>query len=243
MIEYDSTEYWLETTWDRYAELESVPAPIRAEWLEQERMTARAVAVASEPAEEPRILDLACGTGRLAAAALDEIGRPAHLTMWDLNEATLRQARAYLADRTGIEFVQGDAYEVGVRLPAAFDTVMCMDFLHHVSDLPRLLAGVRATLKPGGRLVANAFVDARFEEYDALKYGRVKSAMRRFGRAVGPTLHRLAPGALGRWIRRVGMARIDALDIRQLERELSSAGFVVRESQTGYYHWFVAEAI
>ncbi len=243
MIEFDSTEYWLETTWDRYSELDTVPLPVREEWLRQERLTAEAVAEHATGIDRPRILDVACGTGRLAAAALDALGRPADLTMWDLNPETLRKTREYLADREGIEYVQGDAYEVHTRFPGTVDIVMCMDFLHHVSDLPRLLAGIRGSLRPGGHLVSNAFVDRRFEEYDVLKYGHVKSTLRKLGRKVGPTLHRIAPGPMGAWIRRVGMARIDALDVSDLEAHLSSAGFSIRRCEQGYYYWFVAEAV
>ncbi|MCR9085921.1 MAG: bifunctional 2-polyprenyl-6-hydroxyphenol methylase/3-demethylubiquinol 3-O-methyltransferase UbiG [Rhodobacteraceae bacterium] len=93
------------------------------------------------------VLDLGCAGGFMAEA-LDDRG--ARVTGIDPAAQAIDAARAHAA-QTGREI----AYDVGVgeALPYpedAFDHVVCVDVLEHVSDLPRVLAEVARVLKPGG---------------------------------------------------------------------------------------------
>ena len=93
------------------------------------------------------VLDLGCAGGFMAEA-LD--ARGAHVTGIDPAEQAIAAARAHAAQAgRDIAFDTG----VGEALPydaAAFDTVVCVDVLEHVSDLTRVLAEVRRVLRPGG---------------------------------------------------------------------------------------------
>lgn len=108
------------------------------------------------PRPRERILDLGCGTGRLTAeiTALVPDGCVVGL---DRSEAMLKVARETapaLASpgRAPVHYIRGD----GVALPfaAAFDAVFSAATLHWIADHPALFRSVLATLRPGGRLVA-----------------------------------------------------------------------------------------
>lgn len=94
-------------------------------------------------------LDLGCGEGhntRLLAA------RGARMTAIDIAETFIRHAReAEVATPAGIDYHVGSA----VVLPfadASFDFATAFMSLMDMSDLPRVLAGVRRVLRPGGFL-------------------------------------------------------------------------------------------
>ena len=97
----------------------------------------------------PRVLDLGCGTGALAACLLDAIPG-CSLAGVDLSPRMVEVARARLRDRA--EVLLRDAE----RLPfhdAAFDVVVCNDSFHHYPDPERAVFQAWRVLATGGALV------------------------------------------------------------------------------------------
>lgn len=93
------------------------------------------------------VLDLGCAGGFMAEAM---VGKGASVTGIDPAVRAIEAARARAA-AVGYEV----RYDVGAgeRLPygnAAFDIVVCVDVLEHVSDLTAVLAEVTRVLRPGG---------------------------------------------------------------------------------------------
>ena len=93
------------------------------------------------------VLDLGCAGGFMAEALAF---RDARVTGIDPAVAAIAAARKH-AQAAG----HAIAYDVGMgeALPysdAAFDAVVCVDVLEHVTDLTRVLAEVARTLRPGG---------------------------------------------------------------------------------------------
>ena len=93
------------------------------------------------------VLDLGCAGGFMAEALAQ---RGAQVTGIDPAEAAVNAARAH-ARAGGLRI----GYDVGVgeALPygdAAFDAVVCVDVLEHVTDLTMVLAQVARVLRPGG---------------------------------------------------------------------------------------------
>lgn len=93
-----------------------------------------------------RVLDLGCAGGFMAEAIAR---RGADVTGIDPASVAIEAARAHAAQE-GLEIT----YDVGVgeSLPyedGAFDAVVCVDVLEHVSDLARVLDEVKRVLKPG----------------------------------------------------------------------------------------------
>jgi ubiquinone/menaquinone biosynthesis C-methylase UbiE len=107
------------------------------------------------PALDATVLDLACGPGnttRTIAAAVPA-GRVLGI---DFSTAMLRQALA--ADPTAgasIGYVRGDAHRLPLQ-PASIDAANCAGAFYLFSDPPRVLAGIAAALRPGGRLTLMA---------------------------------------------------------------------------------------
>ena len=96
-----------------------------------------------------RVLDLGCGDGAFAAQVLDR-GAATYLGI-DGSEAMIDVAVRASA-RPGASFQVGDIEDLATPA-AAFDIVTSRMALHHVADLEPVLAAVRRSLVPGGRLL------------------------------------------------------------------------------------------
>jgi ubiquinone/menaquinone biosynthesis C-methylase UbiE len=100
-----------------------------------------------------RVLDIACGTGIVARAAHERVGKEGTVTGLDINPAMLAVARSQTAD---VQFVRGSA----LALPfddAAFDVVLCQFGLQFFPNRATALAEMRRVLTVGGRLGASVY--------------------------------------------------------------------------------------
>lgn len=106
-----------------------------------------------------RVLDLAGGTGDLAAKLANRVGTEGQVVLADINAAMLREGRERLMDRglvTNIEYLQADAE----RLPFPDDYFDCVTMafgLRNVTHKERALAAIYRVLKPGGRTLILEF--------------------------------------------------------------------------------------
>jgi demethylmenaquinone methyltransferase / 2-methoxy-6-polyprenyl-1,4-benzoquinol methylase len=92
-----------------------------------------------------RVLDVCCGTGDLAVAALRAGGR---VTGLDFSEPMLERARR---KSPAIEWVCGDAL-ASPFADGSFDAATVAFGVRNLDDLERGLAELRRVLRPGGRL-------------------------------------------------------------------------------------------
>ncbi len=123
------------------------------------RLWKRFVATTSGVRQGQRVLDLAGGTGDLAALLAHRVGPTGQVVLADINAAMLRRGRARLLDRgIGSELltVQCDA-EALPFAAASFDAVTIAFGLRNVTRKERALAEMRRVLRPGGRLVVLEF--------------------------------------------------------------------------------------
>jgi len=106
-----------------------------------------------------RILDLAGGTGDLAARLSRLVGPQGEVVVGDINASMLNVGRARLLDQgiTGnLSFVQANAE--ALPFPAgSFDCVTIAFGLRNVTDKQKALASMYQVLKPGGRLLILEF--------------------------------------------------------------------------------------
>lgn len=106
-----------------------------------------------------RVLDLAGGTGDLAARFAPRVGETGEVTIADINDAMLDVGRARLADRGvvgNVRFVRADAE----ALPFPdnhFDCVIIGFGLRNVTRQQRALDSMYRVLKPGGRALVLEF--------------------------------------------------------------------------------------
>lgn len=99
------------------------------------------------------VVDAGCGTGRLTAELLERLPRGRVIAV-DRSVNMLAEAAAYLGPRFGdrVSFLQADIQDLW--LPAPADVIFSTATFHWVLDHPRLFRALFASLKPGGRLVA-----------------------------------------------------------------------------------------
>jgi SAM-dependent methyltransferase len=105
--------------------------------------------------EGERVLDVACGHGRLTRE-LARIGARRPTIGVDISAALLSRARQTEQDhRLGIRYLHADvsAQDWLGEDEAGFDTVTCHYGLSDIDDLDGALRGISAALRPGGRFV------------------------------------------------------------------------------------------
>lgn len=110
-----------------------------------------------------RALDVAGGTGDLAAGLLRQVGSRGFVVLSDINAAMLSRGRDRLIDEGfvgNVGFVQANAE----RLPFRDNTFDCITIgfgLRNVTDKTAALAAMRRALKPGGQLLVLEFSQPR----------------------------------------------------------------------------------
>lgn len=122
------------------------------------------------------ILDLAGGTGDLAAKFSHRVGKSGRVVLADINESMLRVGRERLTNMGivgNIEYALANAEE----LPFESDTFDCITIafgLRNVTDKDRALESMLRVLKPGGRLLILEFskpvVPLLSKAYDAYSF-------------------------------------------------------------------------
>jgi demethylmenaquinone methyltransferase/2-methoxy-6-polyprenyl-1,4-benzoquinol methylase len=123
-----------------------------------------------------RVLDIAGGTGDLAAKFAPMVGREGEVVLADINASMLRVGRDRLLDRGvpgNLYYVQADAQ----YLPFPDDHFDCITIafgLRNVTDKDLALRSMLRVLKPGGRLLVLEFSKPRnallSKAYDAYSF-------------------------------------------------------------------------
>lgn len=106
-----------------------------------------------------RVLDLAGGTGDLAAQLSQRVGVDGEVVLCDINRRMLRYGRDRLTDQGlvgNLYYVQADA-ETLPFTKDYFDCVMIGFGLRNVTHKDRALDSIYRVLKPGGRLIILEF--------------------------------------------------------------------------------------
>ncbi|ROR97937.1 demethylmenaquinone methyltransferase/2-methoxy-6-polyprenyl-1,4-benzoquinol methylase [Sinobacterium caligoides] len=123
-----------------------------------------------------RVLDIAGGTGDLAAKFSRLVGAEGEVVLADINDSMLKVGRDKLIDRgicNNVNYVQCDAQ----YLPFPdnhFDCITIAFGLRNVTDKDRALRSMLRVLKPGGRLLVLEFSKPQSEllskAYDAYSF-------------------------------------------------------------------------
>ena len=122
------------------------------------------------------VLDIAGGTGDLAARFAEIVGPEGRVVLADINDSMLQVGRDKLLDKglqANLEFVQADAQ----FLPFPDDSFDCITIafgLRNVTDKDLALRAMLRVLKPGGRLLVLEFSKPQNEllgkAYDAYSF-------------------------------------------------------------------------
>jgi demethylmenaquinone methyltransferase / 2-methoxy-6-polyprenyl-1,4-benzoquinol methylase len=106
-----------------------------------------------------RALDVAGGSGDLAAGLARQVGERGLVVLADINAAMLERGRDRLLDAgiaANVACVQADAQQLPFA-DGSFDCVTIGFGLRNVTDKPAALAAMRRALKPGGQLLVLEF--------------------------------------------------------------------------------------
>ena len=106
-----------------------------------------------------RVLDIAGGTGDLAARFSELVGEEGEVVLADINASMLEVGRDRLIDEGyhgNIRYVQADAQDLPFP-DNSFDVVSIAFGLRNVTDKSRALKSMLRVLKPGGRLLVLEF--------------------------------------------------------------------------------------
>ena len=124
-----------------------------------------------EPGE--RVLDVGCGTGKLAMEVARRVGTTGRVIGIDPGEHQIARARSKAAQRgLSIEFQIGVIEHLDFP-DQTFDVVLSTIMLHHLSDLLQRqgLAEIGRVLKPGGRLVIADFKRPEEQPTQPVRFG------------------------------------------------------------------------
>ena len=112
-----------------------------------------------------RVLDLAGGTGDIAALLLPQVGAEGSVVLGDINAAMLQHGRDRLLDRgfvRNLDYAQLNA-EALPFAERSFDAVTIAFGLRNVTDKAGALGEMFRVLKPGGRVLILEFSAVRQE--------------------------------------------------------------------------------
>lgn len=106
-----------------------------------------------------KVLDLASGTGDLAARFAGLVGPDGLVVMSDINAAMLEQGRGRMADEGlvgNVDYAQIDAEDIPFP-DNSFDCISIAFGLRNVTDKQKALHAMQRALKPGGRVLILEF--------------------------------------------------------------------------------------
>ncbi len=98
-----------------------------------------------------RVLDIATGEGGFVDLLALTLRDYSNIVGIDISERRLARARTTY-DRENVHFAQMDAGQLAFG-EGSFDTVNISASLHHLADIPKVLAEMKRVLKPGGHLL------------------------------------------------------------------------------------------
>ncbi len=177
---------WQETAeaWHRWG-------PVIEEWLGP--ATGRMLDGAGITAGS-RVLDVAAGTGGQSIAAARRVGPDGYVLATDISPAILeyaaKAAKEAGLDNVGVREVDGE--RLGVT-DGSFDAVISRVGLIYFPDQAGALAGMRAALRPGGRLSAVVYATAERNRFFSVPVG----IARRRAQLPPPTAGQPGPFSLG----------------------------------------------
>lgn len=110
-----------------------------------------------------QILDIATGTGIVALAAAEKAGAQSKVIGIDISTGMLSNAEQKLAacGLQNVEFIEADAELIDFE-QNSFDVILCSLAICYLTNIPTALHRWHSFLKPGGKLIFNAWTENAF---------------------------------------------------------------------------------
>ncbi len=105
-----------------------------------------------------RVVDVGCGDGTFLAMLMRSSSPPSEAVGVELKPVDVADCQARYGDIEHLEFVTRSSTFVDDN-ENAFDTVICMEVLEHVLDLPAVVRDLARLARPGGRVIISVPVE------------------------------------------------------------------------------------
>ena len=101
---------------------------------------------------DQEVLEVGCGTGSTALLLAPNVK---HMTATDISKRMIEIGERKALDQHvgNVTFRQAPLPDETLA-PESFDTILCFNTLHLVTDLPAVLSNLRGALKPGGLFIS-----------------------------------------------------------------------------------------
>ena len=146
---------------------------------------------------DERILEIGCGDGTLWSANWDMLPSALRVTLSDISDGMIRDARRNLMGNTmdtRFDFVLADASALPFENDS-FDLIIANHVLFYCADLTQVFEELRRVLKPNGRFIASTYGEMHMAEisklvtdFDSRIVLSADKLYRRFGKENGAPL-------------------------------------------------------
>ena len=114
------------------------------------------------------ILEIGCGDGTLWKENLHSLPQKLHITLSDISEGMLRDARRAIGPTDPrFSFAAFDCHSIPFP-DQSFDLVLANHVLFYCEDIPAVCKEIRRVLKPGGRLLVGTYGKKHMQEVSRL---------------------------------------------------------------------------
>jgi ubiquinone/menaquinone biosynthesis C-methylase UbiE len=116
---------------------------------------------------DQHVLEIGCGPGHLWRNNVGRLPERVEVTLTDVSDGMLAEARRTIGDHPRFRYVVADAQELPF-VEARFDVVIANHMLYHVPDRPKALGEIRRVLRSDGRFYASTIGQGHLHELGML---------------------------------------------------------------------------
>ena len=113
------------------------------------------------------ILEIGCGNGALWTENYDRLPENIHITLSDISEGMLRDARKMIHNDSRFSFKCFDGQKIPYK-DESFDIVYANHMLFYCDDINKVLSECKRVLKKNGRLIASTYSSKHMKEITEL---------------------------------------------------------------------------
>ena len=192
-------------------------------------------ALAIAPGE--RVLDVGCGTGRLAAHIAGLVGPTGHVLGFDPLPLRIEIARARAAPN--LAFRVGSAYELDDLADGSFDVVCLNAVFHWLPDKAGPLRAFARILRRGGRIgLSSSLQDRRAPLHEIVQDVLARPPFGQYPRATASLVYRVEPPQMHDLLAAAGFGDI-SIDVVESVQHFESPEAAIRYSEASSFGNFL----
>lgn len=115
----------------------------------------------------PCILELGCGDGSLWTTNLSSLPENIRITLSDISEGMIRDARRNLGNDPRFSFEAFDCHKIPAKA-GSYDMVIANHLLFYCEDIDKVCREIKRVLKPGGLFICSTYSEKHMKEITEL---------------------------------------------------------------------------